>query len=95
MISNKISIDIIKFLQEEKGHTNEYIASNMGISVSYINEILKNNKSLQSKHLINLKKNTSYSPRLLIAKAIPEEHFSKNIRKNIRMLKIMRKYRKK
>lgn len=95
MISNRISIDIIKFLQGEKVHTNEYIASNMGISVSYINEILKNNKSLQSEHLINLKKNTPYSPSVLLIEAIPGEHLPKNIRKNIRMLKMMRNYKKK
>ena len=74
MISKTISIDILKYLQEDEKLSVEEIAAAMGTDVDHINEIIKRKKHFTAADLESYLKSSGLHFWEFAIKAIPLNH---------------------
>ena len=83
MISNVVSIDIIKYLQEEKNLSINEISQFMGTTVNHINDILETKQVLTSDNITFYLKYSGLHFWEFAIKAIPLDHLTKKARNRI------------
>ena len=86
-ISREISVDIIKYLQEKKGHSVNDIAIAMSTSPEFIQFVIEEKLPLTSDHINNYTKNKHIRFWELAIEAIPEDHLPPKVAKKIQICK--------
>lgn len=86
MISQLVSIDIVKFLQKE-GYSKNEIAQILDTPVSFVDEIIRGKKTLSDNHIINIKQNTDITLTVLLTNAIPEEHIPDRLKERFEKIR--------
>ena len=95
MVSKRVSIDIIRYLQKEKNLSIEEISKSMNTSVNHIKSILNSQQTLSSNHIDSYLKYANLHFWELAIAAIPMRYLSKKTQNKILICKEISEYIKK
>lgn len=88
-------MDILHFLLEKKGYSEEELSKSMGIPIEDLKKILKKKSGLDQKHLYNFSKSENYKIWEIMLGAIPPYHLSKKAKDKLELCKILSDRKKK
>ena len=86
-ISKKISIDIMKYLQEQKGMSIDDIAESMSTSPEFIQFVIEGKLKLTSNHINSYTQKNNLRFWEFAIKSIPMSHISSKAKKRIQLCK--------